>query len=225
MKPFLLLLIISSGLISFSQDCSNFYYLQYNKIIEMAITNSKGKESGKNIYTITDVKKSGNITSSIVSSEFIDSKGKSINKSVNNIKCENGIMKMDMKIFIPSAQQEQMGNGTANASDVYLEYPASMAAGDNLKDGQFTINSQTGGGMNSSIEVSITERKVEAKESVTTTAGTWECFKITSKNRITTKIAGIGIPIKSDVTEWFAPGFGVVKTESKFGKTEITSVK
>ena len=69
-------------------------------------------------------------------------------------------MKMDMKIFIPSAQQEQMGNGTANVSDVYLEYPASMAAGDNLKDGQFTINSQTGGGMNSSIEVSITERKI-----------------------------------------------------------------
>jgi hypothetical protein len=28
-----------------------------------------------------------------------------------------------------------------------------------------------------------------------------------------------------DVVEWFAPGFGIVKTESKSGKTEITSIK
>jgi hypothetical protein len=28
-----------------------------------------------------------------------------------------------------------------------------------------------------------------------------------------------------DVLEWFAPGFGVVKTASKTGKTEITSIK
>ena len=225
MKSFIFLLLILSGLFSFSQECGNFYYLQNNKTIEMTITNSKGKESGKNIYTISNVNKNGNSISSIINSEFFDSKGKSINKAVNNVKCMNGVMMMDMKIFIPSAQQEQMGNGTANASDVYLEYPASMAAGDDLKDGQFTLNYQTGGGMNSSIDVSITERKVEVKESVTTTAGTWECFKIISKNKITTKIAGIGIPIKSDVTEWFAPGFGVVKTESKFGKTEITAVK
>jgi hypothetical protein len=36
---------------------------------------------------------------------------------------------------------------------------------------------------------------------------------------------GIGIPINADVTEWYAPGFGVVKTESGGGKTEITAIK
>ncbi len=28
-----------------------------------------------------------------------------------------------------------------------------------------------------------------------------------------------------DDTEWFAPGFGVVKTQSKYGETAITSIK
>jgi len=209
----------------FSQDCSNYYYLQNNKTIEMTISNNKGKESGKMTYTVSDSRKSGNAVTATINSEFVDAKGKSITKATNNVKCVNGVMQMDMKVFIPAAQQEQIKSGTATASDVYLEYPANMNVGDQLKDGLLNMDYETASGLKSSIEVSITERKVEGKETVTTPAGTWECFKITSKNKITSRIAGIGIPIRMDVTEWYAPGFGVIKTESKTGKTEITSIK
>ena len=217
-------ILLFSGNI-FSQDCSNYYYLQKNKTVEMTISNKNGKESGKMIYTISDSKKDGSSTTATINSEFIDAKGKSITKATNNVKCVNGVMQMDMKVFIPAAQQEQIKSGSANASDVYLEYPANMNIGDQLKDGQLNMDYETTSGLKSSIEVSITERKVEGKESVTTTAGTWECYKITSNNKITSRIAGIGIPIKMSVTEWYAPGFGIVKTESKTGKTEITSIK
>ena len=64
----------------FSQDCSNYYYLQNNKTIEMTITNNKGKESGKMTYTISDSKKSGNSVTATINSEFVDAKGKSITK-------------------------------------------------------------------------------------------------------------------------------------------------
>jgi len=209
----------------FSQDCSNYYYLQNNKTIEMTISNNKGKESGKMTYTVSDSRKSGDAVTATIHSEFVDAKGKSITKATNNVKCVNGVMQMDMKVFIPAAQQEQIKSGTATASDVYLEYPATMNVGDQLKDGLLNMDYETASGLKSSIEVSITERKVEGKETVTTPAGTWECYKITSKNKITSRIAGIGIPIRMDVTEWYAPGFGVIKTESKTGKTEITSIK
>ncbi len=78
---------------------------------------------------------------------------------------------------------------------VYLEYPANMNVGDQLKDGQLSMDYESTSGLKSSIEISITERKVEGKESVTTSAGTWECFKISAHNKIVSKIAGIGIPI------------------------------
>jgi hypothetical protein len=191
----------------------------------MTISNKNGKEAGKMTYMVSDSKKSGSTVTATINSEFVDTKGKTITKGTNNVKCENGVMQMDMKVFIPAAQQEQMKSGTANASDVYLEYPANMNVGDQLKDGQLNMDYESAGGLKSSIEISITERKVEGKETVTTPAGTWECYKITSKNKITSRIAGIGIPITMSVTEWFAPGFGVVKTESKTGKTEITSIK
>ena len=219
----LTLLIFST--IVFSQDCSNYYYLQNNKTIEITITNSKGKESGKMIYSISDSKKNGSSASATINSEFISAKGETITKGTSNVKCANGVMQMDMKVFIPPAQLEQMKSGSASANDVYLEYPATMNIGDQLKDGLLNMDYESAGGMKSSINVAITERKVEAKESVTTPAGTWECYKITANNKITSKIANIDIPIKLSVTEWFAPGFGIVKTESRTGKTEITSIK
>lgn len=217
------LFLVSGNL--FSQDCANYYYLQNTKTIEMTISNKNGKESGKMTYVVSDSKKSGSSVTATINSEFVDAKGKTISKATNNVKCENGVMQMNMKTFIPAAQMEQMKSGTANATDVYLEYPANMNVGDQLKDGQFNMDYESTSGLKSSIEISITERKVEGKESVTTPAGTWECYKISSQNKIVSKIAGIGIPIKMSVTEWYAPGFGVVKTESKTGKTEITSIK
>ena len=85
----------------FSQDCSNYYFLQNNKTIEMTITNNKGKESGKMTYVVSDSKKDGSSTTATINSEFVDTKGKSITKATNNVKCENGVMQMDMKTFIP----------------------------------------------------------------------------------------------------------------------------
>lgn len=172
-------------------------------------------------YTVSESKKTGSTTTATINSEFVDAKGKSITKGTNNVKCENGVMQMDMKVFIPPAQT----SGTATGSDVYLEYPANMNVGDQLKDGHLAMDTESSGGIKSSVEINITDRKVEGKESVTTPAGTWECYKITAKNKINARIAGIGIPITMIVTEWFAPGFGVVRTESKTGKTEITSIK
>jgi hypothetical protein len=207
-----------------AQECNGYFFLMENKTVEMVISNNRGKLTGKIIYSISNSKKNGNIYTAAVQSEMIDEKGKSLGKPVTDIACENGVMKMNMKMFLPPAQQEQFRAAMA-AGDAYLEYPASLNTGDKLKDGYFTADAASSTGVKTSIEIKISERKVEAKETITTPAGTWECFKIIAMNIITTRIAGIGIPIKLEVTEWFAPGFGVVKTESKTGKTEIVSVK
>jgi len=189
----------------------------------MTISNKKGKDVGKNTYTVSDVTKSGGTVSSTINSEFVDTKGKTISKGTNNMKCTGGVMMMDVKAFIPSAQQEQMGS-VAGGGEVYIEYPSNMKEGDALKDALFAMDFKTQAGMGGSIKLEMTNRKVTGKENVTTPAGTWDCYKITYHSKMIFKI-GIGIPMNSDVTEWYAPGFGIVKTESNSGKTEITAVK
>jgi hypothetical protein len=224
MKKSILPVLLLFSMASFSQNCSGFYYLQNNKTIEMTITNKKGKDVGKNIYTIANVQRSGSTVTSTVNSEFITSNGKSVAKATNVIKCTNGIIMMDLKMFIPSTQQEQMGTVSSAGGEAYLEYPSNMKEGDMLKDGQFSMDYKSSTGLNGHVSVDITNRKVGGKESITTAAGTWDCYKITYHSKVVIKIV-LGIPMNSDVTEWYAPGFGVVKTESNNGKTEITSVK
>lgn len=226
MKPILLTALFAFAVhIAGAQNCTGFYYLQNNKKVEMTHYNKKGKDSGKSVYSMSNVSTSGGTTSGTIQSEQLDGKGKVIASAINQVKCTGGVMMMDMKMFLPSGQQEQMGtNATANATAVYIEYPASLKEGDALKDGKFDMEFKTSAGMNGSVAMTISDRKVAGKESVTTPAGTWECYKITYHAKINFKIV-IGIPINMDVTEWYAPGFGVVRSEAKGTKSEITSVK
>ncbi|HEY1872171.1 MAG TPA: hypothetical protein VGG71_14010 [Chitinophagaceae bacterium] len=218
---FLCFLLIS--LYSFSQKCGDYYYFQNNKIIEITILNKKGKESGKLVYTISNLGQKGSVTMATINSEFIDKNGKTVSKATNNVQCENGILMMDMKMFIPTAQQ-QMGDFSGNAITNFLEYPSTMKEGDALKDALLSMDFKSASGLGGHILIDLTNRKVEGKETVTTPAGTWDCYKITYHSKMVFKM-GIGIPMNSDVTEWYAPAFGTVKTESSSGNTEITSIK
>jgi len=190
----------------------------------MTISNKKGKESGKLVYAISNVSKNGNATTATINSEMFDKNGKSVSKATNNVQCENGILMMDMKMFIPSSQQQQMGDVSASGTTTYLEYPSTMKEGDALKDVSFSMDFKSKSGLGGHISIDMTNRKVEGRESITTPAGTWDCYKITYHSKMVFKM-GIGIPMNADVTEWYAPGFGVVKTESNEGSTEITSIK
>lgn len=187
----------------------------------MTIYNKKGEAAGKQVYTVSDYKNSGGIASATVNTEMFDKKGKSIIKSVNNVQCKAGIMMMDMKMNIPQGQQ--FSNTDAKAQNVFLEYPAVMSVGESLKDGHMQLETDSKG-MKQTLTMDVTNRKVEGKESVTTSAGTWDCYKITSTSKMRITTMGIGIPINMEVTEWYAPGFGIIKTDSKGGATAITAI-
>ncbi len=204
-----------------AQDCGNYLFLQNNKTVEMTIYNKKAEPDGKQVYSVSNVATAGGITSATLNSEMFDKNGKSVAKSTTTVKCNGGIMMMDMRMNL-SAQQ-QSATSTATANNVYIEYPSAMNVGDMLKDGSFSMNINTNG-LNQNISMTITNRKVEAKEPVTTTAGTWDCYKITYSSKTVVKTAGIGLPLNMDGTEWYAPGVGVVKTESKYGGAAVTAI-
>jgi hypothetical protein len=214
-----LLLALSAA----AQNC-NYYFLQSNKTVEMTIYNRKGDPNGKQIYTVSEVKNGGGATTGNLVSEMFNKKGKSIAKGTGKVECKDGVMLVDMKMKMPEAQQEQFGNADVKGDNMYIEYPADMKPGDQLKDANMNLDINNNG-MKQSVDMVINNRKVEAKEPVTTAAGTWECFKISYKSRINIKTMGVGIPVNIEGTEWFAPGFGIVKTESKHGGTAITSIK
>jgi hypothetical protein len=217
---FICLLVNSSR----GQDCKSYFFLQPNKTIEMTIYNKKGDDNGKYVYTVSNVTNSGSSTSGTINTEMFNKKGKSMATGHSEISCKDGIMMIDMTMQLPQQQQEQFAKADVKADKFYIEYPANMKAGDKLKDATLDMTIDNSG-MKQSVNMVTSDRTVVGKESVTTSAGTWDCFKITFKSKITIKTMGIGMPFNLEGTEWFAPGFGIVKTESKHGGTAITAIK
>ena len=208
-----------------AQDCNGYYFLQNNKTIEMAILNKKGEQSAKQVYTVSNVSNSGSTATADLISEMFNDKGKSMAKSKAKIKCDGGMMMVDMKMSMP--QQPGMPNAgetDVKADDIYMEYPKDMNVGDNLKNASMHMDMDNNG-MKQSVDMDVFDRKVEGKEKITTPAGSWDCYKISYKSKIRVKTMGIGMPMNIEGIEYFAPGFGVVKTQSKHGGTEIVSIK
>jgi len=207
-----------------AQDCSGFYYFQQHKVTTMTVYDRKEKTSGTYVYRVIDVKRSANKINSVVEGEMNDEKGRLLSRNTAHMLCQNGVYLVDMKLLLPQQQQEQFKNMELQ-SDFYLEYPARMAVGDQLKEGNFNASVKNDKGPGMDIEMIITDRIVAGEEEVTTPAGTWKCFRIRSRYKIRTKVGGIGIPFQVDNAEWFAPGFGIVKTASKWGSTMITAIQ
>ncbi len=224
MKKTCCLLLIFFSVEIYAQNCTNYYFLQNNKTVEITIKDKKGNMAGRQVYTMSNASTVGGVTSATVNTEMFDKKGKSTASSTNVMKCTGGVLMMDMKISLPQQQAEQFSKGEAKAESVYIEYPASMSVGDQLKEGNFAMEMNTNN-MVQTLSYVVSERKVEAKESVTTAAGTWECYKISFKAKMSIKTMGIGFPLNMDGVEWYAPGFGVVKSETKWGSTEVSSIK
>jgi len=212
-----------------AQECNHFLYLQKDKVVEMTIYNKKGEPNGKQVYQVSDVSTTGGTTTAKLAAEMFDKKGKSTAKSNSSIQCTGGAILVDMKLMLPQQQAEQADNSDGATAQVtaqsnYIDYPYSMKVGDQLKDGSFTMDMKRGG-MAQTLTMQITQRKVLAQESVTTTAGTWDCFKISAHTHIAIKTGPISIPLNYDYTEWYAPGFGTIKSDGKYGGTAITSIK
>lgn len=222
-KIFLFVLLACIGGMVEAQSCDHYLFLQDGKTIEMTTYNRRGKASGVNTYTVNEVRSSGGKRTGNITMVMTDNKGRESAAVTTQFTCSGDTYTIDMASFIPSGQLEQMKD-LESSGDFTLNYPSNMKPGDTLEDGEMTMEAVTSG-IRAEIEMKITDRKVVDKETISTSAGSWECMKITSKMDMRVRMAGIGIPVKIESTEWFAPGVGIVQSESKHGKTAITAIR
>lgn len=225
------LFLIASLLIAvnvlFAQDCSSYYYFQKNTEVEMSMLNPQGNTVMKNIYKVSSVRKEGASSISDFSITTLNEKGDIMSSGKGQAKCTGGELMMDMKKFVPDMfpikdmKVESDGNSL-------LSYPAGMKEGQKLSDGSLQM-SGSAEGMEMSLQCQVTDRKVVAREKITTAGGSWNCLKITCKVNLTVKMMSMNVPVQMDMTEWFAPGFGVVKINTdkdgrSAGVMEVTKV-
>lgn len=199
--------MLSAGL--FAQECQLYYPAQENAQLGYNQYDKKGNLSGSSLQKITSLKTTPSSTEATISAESFDAKGKSLGTVELTARCESGVYYIDMKNYLGTQLSEDYKDMEMTVEGGNLEMPLSLSAGDVLKDGNLKISFASGGMTVLNMTVAITNRKVAAKESITTPAGTFECYKITYD--IATKMM---INVKMKGAEWFAKNVGMVKSES-----------
>jgi len=89
-----------------------------------------------------------------------------------------------------------------------LVYPAELSEGQTLDDASIEISAT--GGMPINLVFDITDRKVEGKETITTPAGTFDCYKISYNTHSKMMIMNMNF----NSVEYLSDKFGAVRTET-----------
>ena len=98
-----------------------------------------------------------------------------------------------------------------------LELPADLKTGQVLKDANVILQIEASP-MKMTFKIDITERQVIGEENLHTSAGEFDCFKISQK--IYMKTMG---KLEMHSIEWYAKGVGMVKSETYDKKDKLKS--
>jgi hypothetical protein len=195
---------------SMGQDCSSVYLPQRKDAqLEYKQYNADDQLIGSTIQRITDLRNIPNGLEATVDIASYDAQGQTLGDMQINMKCESGIYYLDMSNYFNESAMQGMEDLEISIKGGNLELPSDLHVGDALKGGEMTLSLSSGGMAIMNMSITISDRKVEAVEDVTTPAGTFECYKISYV--MTNQMMGT---MKTKGLEWFARDVGMVRSES-----------
>jgi hypothetical protein len=214
MKKSLLLSVFTLLLsISAIAQCDMYFPLKAGASFEMTTYNTKEEPNGTVTYYIKEVRNNG--TEADLMSEVKDKKGKVQSTATYTVLCKGTEMNIDIKALVPAATMDGYKDMDVKAKgEGYLVLPSALTVGATLPDATMSwdISAQGQTTVMTTLSMTVTNRKVEAKETITVPAGTFECYKITGNTRMETATFGLKVPIEMKTIEYFAPGVGLVKS-------------
>ena len=204
-----------------AQDCDFYFPHEKGTIIETTNYDKKGKETGIGTVNIIENSKIGNAQVVKVASEYKANKSDSVYRQEYSVKCENGQFYINMDTYLDKKTMEAYQNMDVSIDIDQMTLPSNMKTGQILSDGRVTAKIMNNGIKLLTINVLITNRKVEGFEKITSPAGTFDCVKISYN--IEMKMM---FKIKMSGVDWIAKNIGIVKNETynKKGKLESSSL-
>lgn len=207
----ILSLVFGTVLLNAQETCSKYYPMEEGSSFQYTMFDKKGKTEGVTDYTIINVTTENGTTNATFDMKFTDNKGKQVFNSDYNISCTGDGITIDFESLFPNQmmqQYEEMGL-EMDISGTDIQLPNDLSVGKQLEDANVSV-AMNMSGIKMNITVDQTNRSVEKKESVTTPAGTFDCYVITE----TTTSKTMGATQEMNNKLWLAEGVGMVKQES-----------
>lgn len=208
------------GFLGFSvsaQDCEAFYPMDEGAFLETKSYSDKDKHMGTSRMTVLEKQTDGNRTSVLFNVKSFDEKDKELLDGQMEVYCEDGVFYVDMKKFLDQATLQSFEGMEMVMESENMEFPSNLRPGQSLSDASINVAVRNSGITMFNMNVWVTNRKVEAMEDITTPAGTFTCYKISSD--IETKMM---VKISARSVEWYAKDVGVVRSESYNSKGKLT---
>ena len=201
-----------------AQECVYYYPHVEGAKLMYQYYDKNDKITGKLSQELTSFSGTAKGSKGNIVSRMYDAEDNLISDVELEMRCEEGIFYFDMMSYVNQESLKAYENMdiTMDARDV--EFPSNLKVGDKLADAEIKITVNTGI-FPLTFTVSVKDREVEAKENITTAAGTFETYKI---NQTTT--AKFGLEFTTQSTEWYSRDVGMVKSISyRNGKEESRS--
>ncbi len=210
----------------YCQTCNDGYYpFKSGTSWELTSYNANNKLTDKSAQIINSVLKSTNGFKANISATGTDAKGKETFNTNYDIECINNLFRVDMKnMFRPEQLNAYKDNKdmTIEFGGDNLETPKNLRVGDSLKTSSVTMTVKNKGDVMVTMIMEVYDRYVQAKEELTVPAGTYSCYKISYKTRVTSSYAGIPMKSSFETTQWLSKGVGMVKMEN-YNKGKVSS--
>ncbi|UJH66474.1 hypothetical protein [Allomuricauda sp. SCSIO 65647] len=190
-------------------NCSKYYPMVEGASMTYTSYDRKGKEDSTVEYKVVDVQNQGGETKATMSMEMKPKKGGALTSSYELI-CRENVVIIDFKSLMNQQMLGQFGNAEVDITGHDIELPNDLEVGQELADANVTVSGSMGGAFNVNMTVEQINRKVEKKESVNTSAGTFDCYVIYSDTK--TKMMVANQTFSSRV--WLAEDVGIVQQES-----------
>ena len=218
MKHYFILLatlLFTANIAVAQSSCSKYYPMVDGALLQYTSYDKKGKEEGQIDYKVTNVNGSGDHITATMVMEISDQKGNTFSSDYD-ITCDGNVVRIDFKSLMNEQMLSQMGEMEMDITGTDMELPNNLSVGQELPDSNVNVKMKMSGVMNMNMNVETINRKVEKQESVTTPAGTFDCYVIYSETRTKMMMSNQTQPSRI----WLAEGVGMVKQESynKSGK-------
>lgn len=206
---FPILCLYSFVFLSAQDNCGTFYPFKKGTLLEYTHYDGKGKVNSSTVHSITWIEDmEGGGISARVEAVIKDKKGQETNKMDFKVICKDDVISMQLTSTLAPELTNAFQNMEVNVSGDDLQIPGKLTVGQTLPNATAQVSAGSSGLKLINFNFEVRNRKVEAKESITTTAGTFECYKISSETFVKTIFSKT---VQS--VDWYAEGLGVVRSE------------
>lgn len=210
--------LIAASTFIFAQNCEAYIPTDKGKVFMYKSSDKKGKV--QNYYSqelISKKNKDGGIEFQIHHISYDENKEK-VKEDTMIFICKDNVFYVDMSSYINEDQLKAYDESQIEITFDNIGYPANLKPGTELKDGY--VEAKINVGVPISFRTDIKDRRVEAKEKITTEAGSFETLKISEK--LTSKVGFVNIKMSS--ISWICKNIGNIKSETYDKKGKLVTV-